>query len=66
MSRKAIHQEFKQLTFDELSVGSIHSGIVTHVMDYGIFVEISPGLKGLVLTKVFLWTLDFFVFMWGM
>lgn len=35
-----------------VKVDSIHHGVITHVVEFGVFVEIAPAIRGLVPTSV--------------
>ena len=61
-SKKRLVLGYKQLTKnpwdtldDNLKVGNHVRGKVTMIVDYGVFVEIPPGVVGLIQTKVMNW-----------
>ena len=41
---------------DAYPVGAIVEGIVVSIMDYGVFVEVEPGVEGLVHVSEMFWT----------
>ena len=38
-----------------LKVDSIHHGVITHIVEFGVFVSIAPGLRGLVPCSVWIY-----------
>lgn len=40
--------EVRKKFFEEVTVGDLHEGKVVKIMPYGVFVEIAPGIEGLV------------------
>jgi len=38
----------KEETIEKLQVGDVFDGIITRIMEFGAFVEIVPGIEGLV------------------
>ena len=41
---------------DKFPIGSVHKGRVTNITDYGAFVELEPGIEGLVHVSEMSWT----------
>ncbi|XP_066915930.1 protein RRP5 homolog [Clytia hemisphaerica] len=45
--KKMLQSGEERLSFEDLKVDSVHGGTVVHIMDFGVFVDIAPGLRGL-------------------
>ena len=60
LSRKTLMEaeakEVRKAFFDDLKVGSVISGRVTKLMPYGAFVEIIPGVEGMVHISELSWS----------
>jgi small subunit ribosomal protein S1 len=57
--RELLKQELdknKELFLEKLSVGSVHIGRVARIMPYGAFIELIPGLTGLVPISEISWS----------
>ena len=60
LSRRALLEEegkkLEKAFFEELAVGAVLEGTVTRIMPYGVFVELVPGVEGIVHVSELSWS----------
>ncbi|KAA3610865.1 MAG: 30S ribosomal protein S1 [Planctomycetota bacterium] len=56
LSLKALHQDPWEAISERYPVSSVHTGRIANIVPYGLFVELEPGVEGLVHVSELSWT----------
>jgi len=56
LSMKALHEDPWSNIGERYPVGSVHTGRIANIVPYGLFVELEPGVEGLVHVSELSWT----------
>lgn len=56
LSRKELVPPVPQISLERFAVGTIHTGVVKRLADFGAFIELAPGLEGLLRVGEISWT----------